>query len=74
MNMDYNSLPDNALGHLHRQMVTERVRLIDELWDKGIDPKTITNEMKANAKIILDLDEIEKNIASINQVIRKRKG
>jgi hypothetical protein len=72
--MDYNSLPDNALGHLHRQMVTERVRLIDELWDKGIDPKTITNEMKANAKIILDLDEIEKNIASINQVIRKRKG
>jgi metal-dependent HD superfamily phosphatase/phosphodiesterase len=74
MNMDYNSLPDNKLGEQHRQMVTERLRLIDELWEKGIDPKTITDEMKAQAKIILNFDEIEKNIALIDEVIQKRKG
>ena len=74
MSTDYNLLHDNELGNLHRQMVTERLRLIDELWNKGIDPKKITNEEKAEAKIISNFDEIEKNIASIDQVIRKRKG
>ena len=72
--MDYNSLPDNELGNLHRQMVTKRLRLIEELWEKKIDPEKITNEMKEAAKIISNFDEIEKNIESIDKVIRKRKG
>ena len=67
-------MPDNELGNLHRQMVTKRLRLIEELWEKKIDPEKITNEMKEAAKIISNFDEIEKNIESIDKVIRKRKG
>jgi ferredoxin-fold anticodon binding domain-containing protein len=74
MNTNYNLLSDDELGNLHRQMVTKRLRLIDELWEKKIDPEKITNEMKEAAKIISNFDEIEKDIESIDKVMRKRKG